>query len=363
MSVEKDGKPVSEDRLRMLEDVSGRQFCAAVEAHLSELACEFTAFQHVQPILATVSLAEFLVNVEDDLGYWLSEYQVAPVHTPAYTDVIRKRIKVTGRDLEISATGGLELTPLMIRLKKGHISALKEVVLQSRPSADSLVWHPPLAGWYVPGSAQDMQPQKSRVRSAVGFFLDTRVLRPRDAEGKDVDIFKSATQYDFPDVGVDLDVTTSKTLTSLSDHIGGVMLSGVANVGEDTAEVNVAGGNFSLVVDGKNARIAPEAYRKFITALWCVYYIDQDPGISIDPIGKESEKHLVHYIGRVVNTDLGRVMREADYLMKKWAVGTETPDYPGFQAVDGWMAKYGAVRSGVRRRSIVSSLMIIGNIS
>jgi len=40
----------------------------------------------------------------------------------------------------------------------------------------------------------------------------------------------------------------------------------------------------------------------------------------------------VRYIGRVVNTDLGRVMREADYLMKKWAVGTEKPITAAFRA-------------------------------
>jgi hypothetical protein len=87
-----------------------------------------------------------------------------------------------------------------------------------------------------------------------------------------------------------------------------------------------------------------------VTALWCVYYSDQDPGISIDPIGPKVDKHLVRYIGRVVNTDLGRVMREADYTMKKWAVGTERPDYPGFQPVDGWMRHYGPVAIGISRR-------------
>ena len=52
----------------------------------------------------------------------------------------------------------------------------------------------------------------------------------------------------------------------------------------------------------------------------------------------------------MINTDLGRVMREADYMMKKWAVGTERPAYPDFRPVDGWMAKYGASHSGVSRR-------------
>jgi hypothetical protein len=109
--------------------------------------------------------------------------------------------------------------------------------------------------------------------------------------------------------------------------IGGVMLCNTATIVDfSNKDLELVCGNFSLVIDGKNARIDPRTYRKFITALWCVYYCDQDPGISIDPIAPDVDKHLVRYIGRVINTDLGRVMREADYLMKKWAVGAERPD-------------------------------------
>ncbi len=132
------------------------------------------------------------------------------------------------------------------------------------------------------------------------------------------------------------------------------MLLGVAEVqgieGMERPQVQWARGQFALVVEGENARIDPKLFRKFVTALWCVYYSEQDPGISIDPIGPDVEKHLVRYIGRVVNTDLGRVMREADYTMKKWAIGTERPDYPGFQPVDGWMRHYGPVAVGISRR-------------
>ena len=92
-----------------------------------------------------------------------------------------------------------------------------------------------------------------------------------------------------------------------SGRVGGVMLKGAAEIqGASRAEVNLADGQFSLVVDGQNARIAREAYCRFITALWCVYYSVQAPGISIDPIGAHVDKHLVRYIGRVINTDLAR---------------------------------------------------------
>ena len=129
------------------------------------------------------------------------------------------------------------------------------------------------------------------------------------------------------------------------------MLSGVAKVaGPDRTNVDLSSGNFSLIVGGENARLAPETFRKFITAVWATYFTKQDPGISIDPIAEGVKKHLVRYIGRVVNTDLGRVMREADYTMKKWAVGTERPDVAGFQDVDDLSVVHGTRYFGASRR-------------
>ena len=107
-------------------------------------------------------------------------------------------------------------------------------------------------------------------------------------------------------------------------NIGGVMLSDVATIFDDSEEeTRYASRDFSFIVQGLTQGKAPSNLGKFVTALWSVYYSEEDPGISIDPIGWGVDKQLVRYIGHVINTDLGRVMREADYLMKKWAVGTE----------------------------------------
>lgn len=119
--------------------------------------------------------------------------------------------------------------------------------------------------------------------------------------------------------------------------------------GEKT-EVDLADGTFSLVVEGKGAHLEAKAYRRFLTALWAVYFTRQAPGISIDPIAPGAKKHLVRYIGKVVNSDLGRVMREADYKMKQWAVGTDRPGISGFHDVDALTARHGARLLGVPRR-------------
>jgi hypothetical protein len=134
-------------------------------------------------------------------------------------------------------------------------------------------------------------------------------------------------------------------------RIGGVLLHQVAKIKEgQNAQVDLAAGDFSLIIEGKNAQLNPGTFKKFITALWAVYYGEQDPGISIDPIAPGSEKHMVRYIGKVVNTDLGRVMRDADYLMKKWAVGTERPDIPGFKNPDDVAAEEGVKYVGIASR-------------
>ncbi|MFA5251546.1 MAG: hypothetical protein WC454_03045 [Phycisphaerae bacterium] len=134
-------------------------------------------------------------------------------------------------------------------------------------------------------------------------------------------------------------------------QIGGVMLHQAAKVqaGHD-AQVNLISGDFSLIIEGNNAQLDPNTFRRFITALWAVYYSNQDPGISIDPIAPGVDKHMVRYIGKVINTDLGRVMREADYLMKQWAVGTERPDMPGFKNPDDIAAQKGVVNVGIMSR-------------
>ena len=63
--------------------------------------------------------------------------------------------------------------------------------------------------------------------------------------------------------------------------------------------------------------------------------------ISIDPISRGAEKQLVRYIGHVRQSDLARVMREADYQMKKWAVGSEQPEIPDFRSVDRLTREHG----------------------
>jgi len=59
---------------------------------------------------------------------------------------------------------------------------------------------------------------------------------------------------------------------------------------------------------------------------------------------------MVRYIGKVINTDLGRVMRDADYLMKKWARGNGDSNIPGFMNPDKISGKRGFAYIGAWSR-------------
>lgn len=139
---------------------------------------------------------------------------------------------------------------------------------------------------------------------------------------------------------------------SLADdgHVGGVLLHGAATIPTATGD-SLRGGDFSLVFASPRNALDIRALRRFVTALWAVYFGGDDgPGVSIDPIAPGVDKHLVRYIGHVINSDLARVMRETDYTMKRWAVGTESPGIDGFLSVDQLSASHGIKRLGADRR-------------
>ena len=132
--------------------------------------------------------------------------------------------------------------------------------------------------------------------------------------------------------------------TRPSYGVGGVMLDATAGV-ENGADM-LASGRFALMFENGHAGIDLRELRRFVTALWAVYFSKDGPGVSIDPIAPDVDQHLVRYIGNVINTDLGRVMREADYMMKKWAVGTERADIPGFENPDDIAKRLGSLCAG-----------------
>jgi hypothetical protein len=347
-------------------DAAGERFSEQVARNFADLSLQYPALAQVRPILAMVSVAEGLrrLGSGEALGYWLGNYRPARVPTPREHELLEEEAEVEGKSQTLAVSGGIEINPIVVRLNAGDVTALRDAVLRSRPSPNALTWQPPLAGWQVPGLEKLVAGPSPTSNADGGFSLD-RTLRdtPRPNPSPLPGPLPGTPQLNRsmnnllrspePPRQLQPQFNISRTLPPqrLSPGIGGVMLQGTGRFREGQAEaVDLSRGHFALVVDGQNAQLAPEAFRRFITALWAVYYSQQDPGISIDPIGPGIDQHLVRYIGRVINTDLGRVMRECDYLMKKWAVGTERPEVPGFQSVDDLSARHGLAYVGASRR-------------
>lgn len=337
-------------------DEAGIRFAEQVTSALDELEMQYPTLREIGRILALASLGAGVEQMKGSERYklWVSEYPVARRTTRHEYPLLSAEERVDS-DSVLHLEGGIDSTPLAGRLVRGHVTALKQVVLGSRPSPDALSWHPPLRGWPIPCELAAAQSGNGAIATSTekAGFAVASYLRRLDSPPLGNRLPFPASGYGFPPLP-----TTSiapvfhdaGTEMPFSNRVGGVMLAGTARIeGAAKPEVSLADRAFSLVVDGKDARIDPKLFRKFVTALWCVYYSNQDPGISIDPIAPDVDKHLVRYIGRVINTDLGRVMREADYRMKKWAVGTERPNIKGFRDIDTWSYYQGNATLASRR--------------
>jgi len=341
-------------------------FAQTLTTGFDDLAQEFPALARLKPLFSLLALSKLLKGTGQplELEFWLREYRVQEIPTPEEYPLLTKTAELGGgtSSLVLRINGGVESRALLVRLRDGDISAVRDAVVESRPHASAVSWDVPISNW-DPGAWLAEDPAgMPKIGSALQRRLGCSVWKDvAHADATQSSLPFSLAAYSPPSWEARLEHGLFKP--AQSGHIGGVMLSGMAQIeGAERAEVSLAGGNFSLVVDGQNARIDPRLFRKFVTALWCVYYSEQAPGISIDPPARDPdeevsreefmkpEKHSVRYIGRVVHTDLGRVMREADYLMKKWAVGSGRPDYPGFRSVDGYSANLGVENVGVSRR-------------
>lgn len=343
-----------------IRDEVGDMFAKQVAMNFSDLSIGYPVLARARPILALVSLVEGMkhLDAKSQLNFWLYEYKVSSVETPKNYELIEVKEEIEGRNLMLTVSGGIELNPIVVRLKKGYVSALKETVLNSRPPGNVLIWHPPLEGWHIPGT-EDIETGQSLASPSGrkgGFSVDRVLSKTGETStaigSRPYGSSLSPLRAEIPKFDIYRNLPSQGVFTD----IGGVMLQGSAKAsGSKDAQVNLSDGTFSLVVDGQNARLDPKMFRKFVTALWAVYFGQTVPGISIDPIyqdpemGGFSEKHMVRYIGRVVNTDLGRVMRQADYQMKKWSVGTEKPNIPGFETPDEYAARTGKFYASLSR--------------
>lgn len=359
-----EGKPVT-DLSRVRNEV-GDAFAEAVTLNYDDLAAYYSSIARVGTLLELVALAHGVEALPSmpALRFWLHDHDISVIDTPEEYPLLKQveEMVIAGEDCVLEIDGGVRLEVYLSRLiEDGDITAMRDIVIESRPKGNPLTWIVPLDGWVIPGTSHEEVDNEGAVARSqavsiaqkdFGMSISERIFPVAGARSPEV-LSRSVQSTPIFGERLKFDFTDRLTPQRYSNNVGGVMLQGVAQIsgstGDDT-RVDLSTGNFSLIVGGERARLDPETYRKFVTALWAVYYSDEDPGISIDPIAPGVEKHLVRYIGKVINTDLGRVMREADYLMKKWSVGTERADIRGFKNPDDYAADRGVLYYGAWSR-------------
>lgn len=353
-----------------LTDPVSEQFARELTGAYDDLASQFPELRRVKQIFSLVALAEGLRQspAAQYLSNLVAKYPFKSVQTPERVDLLEAPPRA-GKPGKFRLSGGIELRTLVKRMKRGDTKALREAVLKSRPNTDSLTWPIPIRHWQMADSPEvSGTPLKTETDELNRTFGPLGVTINRDFNHRALqqpfswpvpsdNTLNSMTPrwplsvLPAPPAPRSLPSSTAPPLlpSFSSNRIGGVMLSGTAFVAGADGNVDLSDGGFSFVVNGANASIAREDFSRFITALWAVYYSREAPGISIDPIDPSVKSHLVRYIGQVINSDLGRVMREADYHMKKVVMGIERPKIKGFQTPEDWMAKHRELYLAYRR--------------
>ncbi len=357
MAAYKDGKKV--DDLTKVEDKAAQEFAADFSAEYFGLSEIFPEVARVKTLLDLIALARGLQKLSQttelpNLEYWLSEYPISkvaiepthPLHTQQDELVLED-----GSRINLEINGGVQLTTTIAALKKGSTRALKKAVLDSRPSTDALYWSVPLTDWNIPSAlpitashvtiAEKSNKDTAQTGTTIEWHAYTDTTQP-NLDVKDTGLAtKSLPVFSYHDTLIP---------QSTSNNVGGVLLNGVARIeGSEEVSIDLNDGGFALIVDGEKATLEPATFRKFITALWAVYFDKQDPGISLEPIGN-SGKHWVRHIGNVINLDIARVMRISDYTMKKWALSHTRPNIKNFRDIDQLTAEHGLYHLGASRR-------------
>jgi len=326
---------------REATDAVGNEFVNQLNGNFCDIANYYPEILRINTLYDLIGISQGIKNMKLDskVRFWLHDYTVEQENTPRETDLLARDTVLgpSNARQHMIIDGGIALRSYQERIAEdGDLLALRDLVLLCRRSKKTLLWNVPIGDWTPSIRCTDAAPRdqdEPESSTSIGFGLSSTVS---PVSGSSLTM---PTKYNRDYVSEIIrpkftDITANRLDISFrSPNVGGVMLQNVATI-RGAGGVDLAGGGFSLVVDGERAQIDPHTFRNFVTALWAMYYSDEDPGISIDPIAPSSKKHMVRYIGRVVNSDLGRVMREADYLMKKWAVGTERPDIPGFRNPD-----------------------------
>jgi hypothetical protein len=359
MSASSHGTP--RENLSEITDKPAAEFAQDMTSHYDDLRNVYPEIGRLKALFDLVGLAEGIrtLPAKPDVDYWLNKYKIATTVTDKTFPLLSQTnaVQIGGRERTLEINGGIEVRALVSSLQDGDVTALRDAVMKSKPNGKPLVWQVPLEGWSLTGYPDETSSPITEKdaphypKRDIGCFV-TRQVFDSSRDFGNLPNQVPAKPFSFSGASAPrIDFNDHLYRQTVSPNVGGVMLSGTATIEGNTSASRFISGAFDFILDGENARLEPRAFQKFVTALWAVYYSKEDPGISIDPIAWGVDKQLVRYIGRVINTDLGRVMREADYKMKSMAVGIEQPKtVSGFKSVDEWCGTKGMNYADAFRR-------------
>lgn len=178
LSVKIDGKPIED--LKGFKDAPGDAFAKELSQRFAELARDHYAFNRLRGLQELVGVSKALEQLDPrpELSWWLEEYRLLEVETPAELPVARRREQHGRRIAEIS--GGVHLTALALKVSRGDISALREAVLTTRPDPEALRWAFSVGKWVIPLAPGQVSPETIAALFQQAAFLQDQ-KRYRDA--------------------------------------------------------------------------------------------------------------------------------------------------------------------------------------
>jgi hypothetical protein len=185
-----DGKPVH--GATSVQDSIGNAFSRSLTEHYAALGSLFPEIGRLKSLLDLTAVAHGIESVKTsnskpDLTFWLNEYKVPRRMTLQKFPLLSNSapVRIGGRHFSMEINGGIQLKALILRLHKGDVTALRDIVLKSRPQANALSWVVPAADWRLPGMRpiRSVDAASTRTLNNLGASV-TRRLVPEGQSGK-----------------------------------------------------------------------------------------------------------------------------------------------------------------------------------
>lgn len=147
--------------LSTFQDRSGDEFAKEISVNFNRLTKIHHSFSRLQGLNELLALTKGIEEMDEkpDLSYWLKDYLVKQIKTKKEVELLKKNeeYKFFSESKAYKGyrmhSGGVHLMAIALRLKAGDVTALREAVLNTRPSHYSLTWSFIVGEWIIPTSA------------------------------------------------------------------------------------------------------------------------------------------------------------------------------------------------------------------